>query len=78
MTGDLPHAVAAEIRAEMARQKLTQEALGQKVGLRQDQISRRLKCEVPITVAELGRIADALGVPATHFLASRSRPSAAA
>lgn len=63
--------VAAEVRAEMARQEISQQALADRLGWQQSRLSRRLtggKTAVPFTVAELGAVAAALGVPVAHFL----------
>jgi len=59
---------AREIRAEMARQGISQEALGERIGWDQRRVSRRLTAEVPIDLEELERIAEALGVPVSKFI----------
>jgi transcriptional regulator with XRE-family HTH domain len=64
----LPGRIAQEIRAEMARQGLTQEALAEKLGWTQRRLSYRLTADHPVDSAELESIADALGVPVTRFL----------
>lgn len=66
--------IAAEVRAEMARQRLTQQALADRLNLTQWWVSRRLlesdkKAPTPIGAAELVLIAEALGVPVGQFLA---------
>jgi transcriptional regulator with XRE-family HTH domain len=64
-----PHQlVAAEVRAEMARQRMSQAGLAKLLGVAQQTVSRRLVGEVPFDVAELARIADLLGVPMTQFV----------
>ena len=67
--------IALEVRAEMARQGMTQESLAARIGWDQRRVSRRLTGEVALNVTELECIADALGVPAAQFLAA---PAAAA
>jgi len=52
----------------MARQGLTQEALGSLLTWPQRRVSRRLTGEVAFSVVELGQVAEALGVPVTQFL----------
>lgn len=60
--------IAAEVRAEMARQGLTQQALANKLGCNQPYLSRRMTGAVPFDVAELVELAEALGVPLAQFL----------
>lgn len=66
--------VAAEVRAEMARQGLSQQALAEKLGWTQPRLSRRILAEgsknalIPFDVTELSAVADALGVPVTKLM----------
>lgn len=65
--------VAAEVRAEMARQRITQQALADQLGWPQSRLARRLadttlNAPIPFDVPELVLIADALGVPLAQFL----------
>jgi transcriptional regulator with XRE-family HTH domain len=60
-------AVAAEVRAELARKQMSQHALAAALGVAQQTVSRRLTGEVPFDVAELGRVAEILGVPVGQF-----------
>lgn len=60
--------IAAEVRAEVARQSLTQQQLADRLGEQQWWVSRRLTGLVPFEAAELVRVAEALGVPVTQFL----------
>jgi transcriptional regulator with XRE-family HTH domain len=55
-------AVAAEIRAELARQRRTQSALADRLGVSHAWVSRRLSGEVPLTIADVAQIAAGLGV----------------
>lgn len=50
------------MRAELARQGMSQAELGQAVGLTQGQISKRLRGEVAFDVNELAAVAGALCV----------------
>lgn len=69
-----PHKlVAAEVRAEMARQRMSQVKLAELLGVAQQTISRRLVGEVPFDVTELAQIAALLKVPATQFLGAVGR-----
>lgn len=61
-------AVASEVRAEMARQQVTQKALGEKLGWPQQKLSRRVSGAVPFDVAELDAIAVALGISVMKLL----------
>lgn len=67
-TSPLNDAVAAEVRAEVARQALTQQQVADRLGEKQWWVSRRLTGDVAWDVADLVRVADALGVPVAKFL----------
>jgi transcriptional regulator with XRE-family HTH domain len=60
--------VAAEIRAELARQEKPQLQLAELLGISQVSISRRLRGQTAIDVNELSKIAEYLGVPMSQFL----------
>ena len=60
--------VAAEVRAEMARQKISQETLCQRIGISQSTLSRRITGEYAFDTTELARIAAVLGVPVARFI----------
>ncbi|MDV7192647.1 MULTISPECIES: helix-turn-helix domain-containing protein [Mycolicibacterium] len=68
--------VAAEVRAGMARKRLTQVVLAERAGMATSTLSRRLTGESDFTVGELYRIADVLGVPAAALLANVEKASA--
>ena len=61
-------AVAANVRAEMGRHKCTQVTLADRIGMTQQTLSRRLGAQTSFTVTELGRVADALGVPMSALI----------
>ena len=66
-----PHErIAAEIRAEVARQRATQVQLAQLLDLSQAAVSRRLSGDTPFTLNELAAIAQFLNVPITKFIVS--------
>jgi len=72
--------IAAEVRAEIARQGISQQALAERLGWLQNRLSRRItdgKTSVPFTVVELAAVAAALGVPLTQFLPAEAVASAA-
>ena len=54
--------VAAEIRAALARQRITQSALAERLGVSHAWVSRRLSGEVPLTIPDVTQIAAELGV----------------
>ncbi|MQA84085.1 MAG: helix-turn-helix domain-containing protein [Streptosporangiales bacterium] len=55
--------VAAEIRAELARQRISHSALAEKLGVSRAYLSRRLSGDTPLSVPDLAAIAAILGVP---------------
>ena len=65
----LNESVSAEIRAEMARQSITQVELAGRVGWAQSQLSKRLRGVVSFRADELEDIAHALGI-SIHQLTS--------
>lgn len=60
--------VAANLRAEIARQRISQTTLAEHLGLSQGGVSRRLLGQVPIDVDELDQFAEVLGVSARDLL----------
>lgn len=66
--GPLARAVAAEVRAEMARQEMTGIELSRVTGLSNNYLARRLRGEFPFTLNDLEPVASALRVsPAELF-----------
>lgn len=61
-------AIGAEVRGLLAKQKISQTVAGQRLGLSQAAMSRRLLGEVPFNVDELAAIAKILGVPVARLL----------
>lgn len=59
---ELPRFVASNIRAEMARQRITQKTLASLVGLTQAQVSKRQSGTMDWQLSELIPVANALGV----------------
>lgn len=78
MTQSLTARVSAEVRAEVARQQLTHRELGERLGLSQPQVTKRLNGVISMDTAELDRIAIALGVPVDRFLAAPGATAAGA
>lgn len=67
--------VAAEVRAQMARKRVTQTDLAAALGVSQMTISRRLNGRAPFDVEELAAVALALDVPLATLV---TEPTAAA
>lgn len=63
-------ATGANVRAEMARRKVSQTAVAAHLGLSQTAISHRLNGRVAFNINELHSIAELLGVPLTDLLPS--------
>ncbi|MPY81265.1 MAG: helix-turn-helix domain-containing protein [Actinophytocola sp.] len=61
--------VAAEIRAQLARQRVTQTVLAEQLGVSRAWLSRRLSGDTPLSVGNVATIADAPGVPVSTFTA---------
>jgi len=77
MTQNLAEYVAAEVRAEMARQRVSQRQLAAQLGLSQVQIQRRLAGRIEFRPSELDGAAELLGVPVTRFLPAPTGTAAA-
>jgi len=60
--------VAAEVRAEMARQRRTQTDIGAAIGWSQQFLSRRLTGEQPFGIDEIEALAAELGVPLAKLM----------
>ena len=69
-TEGLPAYVAREVRAELARQRVTQQQAAKWLGISQPQFGLRLNGEIEFRPSELDSLAKALGVPVTTFLPS--------
>lgn len=67
--------IAAEVRAEMFRQSVSQRTLAARLGWPQPRLGRRLTAKVDFRAAELEQIAELLGVPVTQFLAPAAVPA---
>lgn len=60
--------VAAEIRGEMARQKMRPGELARRLGWSRPTLARRLADKASFTLAEVDRIADLLGIPVDRLI----------
>lgn len=78
MTRYSPQIIAAEVRAEIARQKRpTQRELGELLRLSQAQVCARIRGDVEWRISELALVADVLGVPIAQFLPTPTAERAA-
>ncbi len=59
--------VAAEVRAHLARQRISGRRAAFALGWKQPYIARRLSGEVPFDVTDLAKLAELLGLPVTSF-----------
>lgn len=65
----LKHHVSNEIRAELARQRLTHEWLADETGMTRTTLYRRLSGKSPFLADEIFNIANALNVDVANFFA---------
>jgi transcriptional regulator with XRE-family HTH domain len=72
MTSSLAETVAAEIRAEMARQHKNQWDLAECLGITRSVISLRLNGHRPFKLTEVELLADYFGVPITSLIRERA------
>lgn len=77
LTQSLTLRVAAEVRAEVARQQLTHKQLADQLGISQPQMTKRLNGVLAMDTTELDRIAEILGVPVSRFLIAPATAAAA-
>jgi transcriptional regulator with XRE-family HTH domain len=63
--------VAREIRAEMARQDMSQMRLGHLLGISQRVVSSRLRGETELTLGDVDEIIRVLGIPLEQLLPER-------
>jgi transcriptional regulator with XRE-family HTH domain len=70
--------VAAEVRAEMARQRRSQDDIASELGWSQPFMSRRLRGEIAFSTNELERLAVALGVPLSQLVTPAAAKTATA
>lgn len=69
--------IAAEVRAELARQNKTQRDLADRLRITQPSVQLRLSGQRPFRAEELAVIADWLGVPPAQFLPPLNTSTAA-
>jgi transcriptional regulator with XRE-family HTH domain len=67
--------IVKEIRAEMARQGISQTRLGELTGRTQNTVSRRLTGQVQLSMGEIEEFAIALDVPVDQLMSSPKQRS---
>lgn len=78
MTNSLPADIAAEVRAEISRQKKPQREISDLLGISQQQVSERVRGDVEWRISELVRVAEWLDVSITKFLPATETVAGAA
>ena len=73
MTKTITQRVAANVRAELARNELRQDKVVSALCLSQSAVSRRLKGQVDFTVTELSVVAKLVGLEPQDLLAAGAR-----
>lgn len=73
MSIDVRAAIAAEVRAELARQSKTQRDVAAALGMEQAGVSLRCRGVRPFRAEELVALAEWLGVPVTQFTSAPER-----
>lgn len=68
MNPTLNASVAAEVRAELGRQQITQHQLAARLGWAPALLSRRLTGRTPLRTDDIERIAQVLGVPLSQLI----------
>lgn len=74
---DTDHAqrhIAAEVRAELARQQVTDSMIAEAMGQNQQWFNRRKNGDVPFSAAELAFVATYLGVPIEQLFGRGIKP----
>lgn len=73
MATQLHQRIAAEVRAEMGRQDVSQGQLAERLGTHQTAVSRKLTGRFEFTVKDIEAYAAALGVPVDQLLGAPER-----
>lgn len=64
--------VAGEVRALLARRRISGKQLAAHLGISQFAVSRRLRGETPFSIDELSCAAEFLGVPVEQLIAAQA------
>lgn len=73
VSGSLAEHAAAHLRAEMARREITSQRLADQLGVSDMWVSRRMRGKTQITMEDLERLAEALGISVASFLPTPDR-----
>lgn len=76
MTQSLADFAAAQLRAEMARREISPTELGQRIGVSETWVRRRMRRQRQISIEDLERIAAALDLPPAFFVTQREAVAA--
>lgn len=76
MSETVSERVAANVRAEAARLKLSQRHIADVLGISQSSANRRYLGVTPLDVEELYALAASFGMPVTHLLPDPAAPEA--
>lgn len=71
------HAIAGEVRAEMARQRKSLRDIAAVLGISHEAVRQRTTGEVPFRADELVLLGEHLGIPAEQFLTAATPAGAA-
>ncbi len=69
-SGPFARALSAEVRATLARQRITAKQLAEDVGMSQNYLGKRLRDEASFTLNDMESICEALGEDLQHFIQS--------
>lgn len=67
-TAPIKQRVASEVRANMARQRISGSELARRIGVSQPYLHRRISGEIPFDIDDLARVAEALNVTIADLL----------
>lgn len=71
--GELARALSAEVRAALARQRMTVKDLALKAGLSESYLGKRLRDDAPMTINDLESVCAALGEDVQAFFIAAIR-----
>lgn len=73
MSKSIAHRVAANVRAELARNDIRQPQVTAALSLSQSAVSRRLRGQVDFTITELSVVAKLIGIEARELVPAGAR-----
>jgi transcriptional regulator with XRE-family HTH domain len=79
MPDDVKQRVAAEVRAEAGRRRVSQREIAAVLGISQGAVSKKMAGEVRFSVSDLLKLAEVWGVPLSRFASEEiTEPSGSA